>query len=222
MDLTESDVARAVANRRRTCGLTRNARAALTSRNREVIIAEVLGSNSDRRGTAAFRSPPAMKKAPNTGRLPDTRFRFRHSRLRRNRFLTLSRHHRRCTPRRRACLQGPTRKRWSGASSHDAIVDRLALGSAKRFASRATYGSAALGYREYPAETWELARQMRRFALVAMCVLALCVPRAAGADILDSETWDNHIEQVQQLQQFDCFSANDESRLRCDVRDRQW
>jgi hypothetical protein len=55
------------------------------------------------------------------------------------------------------------------------------------------------GYLEYPAETWELTKQMRRFALVAMCALALCVPRAVGADILDSETWDNHIEQFDEM-----------------------
>jgi len=40
---------------------------------------------------------------------------------------------------------------------------------------------------------------MRRLVLLAMCALTLCVPHAAGADILDSETWDNHVEQIQEM-----------------------
>jgi hypothetical protein len=49
------------------------------------------------------------------------------------------------------------------------------------------------------AQMWALAVVMYRFGLVAMYALALCLPHAAGADILDSETWDNHVEQITEL-----------------------
>jgi hypothetical protein len=96
-------------------------------------------------------------------------------------------------------LEGPAGWWNLGSSRSSAIVGthaRVAL-RVRPFAPRDR--GPRWGYREYPAAARALMGLMRRLVLLAMCALTLCVPHAAGADILDSETWDNHVEQIQEF-----------------------